>query len=100
MTTAQHRARESQRDAMFTNASEPAPTGSVSEATLTSLRHERLAAASGRAGLPADLTRNVQAATLPPVAPGQARSGETSGVRNESSRFERGTGTGKNTPER
>jgi hypothetical protein len=100
MRTAENRARETQRDSTFTNAADPAPTGSVSEATLTGLKHERLAASTGRSGLPADLTKSVQAATLPPVAPGQARSGEASGVRNESSRFERGNSTGKNTPER
>ncbi|RZT20029.1 hypothetical protein EV649_3169 [Kribbella sp. VKM Ac-2569] len=103
MRTAENRAREGQRDVMFTNGSDPAPTGSVSEARLTGLKHERLAAAGGRAGLSPDLTRSVQAARLPPVGPGQARSGDTSGVRHESSRFERGTGTGtgkNSTPER
>lgn len=96
MRTAQHRAREGQRDDLFTNRSEPGTTGRVSEARLTELKHDRVAAAGGRAGLPADLTRNFQAGTMPTVAPGQARTGDTSGVRNESSRFEHGKGTGHN----
>jgi hypothetical protein len=100
MRTAENRLREGQRDGMFTNAPDPAPTGpersSVSEVSLTGLKHQRLAAAAGPAGLSPDLAKSAQAASLPPVAPGRARPGDTSGVRHESSRFERG----KNTPER
>ncbi|TCC10280.1 hypothetical protein [Kribbella soli] len=100
MRTADHRLREGQRDLKFTNGSEPAPTGSVSEATLTGLRHERLAAAGGPAGLSPDQAKTMQAAALPPIAPGQARTVDTSGVRHESSRFEHGKGTGNKSPER
>ena len=100
MRNAENRLREGQRDGMFTNASEPAATGSVSEARLTGLKHERLAAAGGRPSVSPDQARTMQAATLPPITPGQARTGETSGVRHESSRFEHGKGTGKSTPER
>ncbi len=96
MRTAENRTREGQRDDLFTNRSEPGTPGRVSEARLTELKHARVAAAGGRAGLPADLTRNFQAGTMPTVAPGQARTGDTSGVRNESSRFEHGKGTGNN----
>jgi hypothetical protein len=104
MRTAENRLREGQRDGRFTNAPDPAPRGpehsSVSEVSLTGLRHERLATTAGPAGLSPDLAKSAQVASVPPLAPGQARPGETSGVRNESSRFDRGTGTGKNTPER
>lgn len=100
MRTVENRNREGQRDVMFTNASEPPAVGSVSEARLTGLRHQRLAAAGGRAGVSAEQAKTMQAAALPPIAPGQARTGETSGVRNESSsRLDRGKGTGPQTPQ-
>lgn len=94
MRTAVNRARETLRDGKFTNAAEPTPMGSVSEAQLTGLTHERLAVAGGQAGLSPEQVKSLQVATPPRLAPGQARSGETSGARNESSRFDHGKGTG------
>jgi hypothetical protein len=94
-------ARLTLRDQMV-NGDTPPPAGaqsSVSQEALTQTSRQVTAmVGNGPAGLSSDLTKSVQAATLPPVAPGQARAADTSGVRNESSRFERGTG--KNTPER
>ena len=98
MRTAENRAREGQRDTMFTNAPDPAPKGpvhsSVSETSLTGLKHDRLAAAGGRATLSPDLAKIADVARTPPLAPGQARIDDVSGVRTETSRFEPGKSTG------
>ena len=97
-------ARSALRDQMANGDAAP-PTGEQSSVSPQALAEtsRRVAAmvGSGQAGLSPDLLKSVQAATRPPIAPGQARTGETSGVRNESSRFDRGTGTstGNKTPE-
>ncbi|TCC18003.1 hypothetical protein [Kribbella speibonae] len=106
MRTATHGAREGLRDRLYANTDTPAPRGepnsSVGVDALTRLTHERLAAAGERAALPPDLAKIADVARTPPLAPGQARIDDASGVRNETSRFEPGksTGKGNNTPER
>ena len=85
-------ARTALRDQMANGDVAP-PTGprsSVSQEALTETSRQVAAMVSnGPSGLSPDLTKHVQAATLPPVAPGQARAAGTSGVRDESSHFER-----------
>ncbi|MGW6201277.1 hypothetical protein ACWF0M_34380 [Kribbella sp. NPDC055110] len=98
-------ARTALRDQMANGDTRP-PTGEQSSVSPESLaetsRRVATMVGAGPAGLSPELLKSVQAATRPPVAPGQERTGETSGVRNESSRFEPGknNGTGKSTPER
>ncbi|MEU8226844.1 hypothetical protein [Kribbella sp. NPDC048915] len=61
------RARTALRD-RAANSGEPQRRPIVSDQALTQTAHE-----VGAMVRPADLTRSVQAATLPPVAPGQSR---------------------------
>lgn len=93
-------ARTALRDQMANGDTAP-PTGEQSSVSPQALAEtsRRVAAmvGGGPTGLSPDLLKSVQAASRPAVPPGQVRTGETSGVRNESSRFERGTGTGKST---
>jgi hypothetical protein len=72
-------AREVQRDARFSNAGTPAPTGdlsTVSDTSLTALAHDRNAATAG----PADrsLDANLNAGLLPP---GPTRAAGSTGAR-------------------
>jgi hypothetical protein len=83
MRTPQHAAREQQRDSMFANAGAPAPTGAdnstVSDTSLTTLRHGRLAAAGGPAATQSpQLDASVRAGLLPP---GQTRAAGDAGAR-------------------
>lgn len=84
-------ARTALRDRMAHGDVAP-PTGaqsSVSQDALTeNARQVAAMTANGPSGLSPDLTKSVQAATLPRIAPGQARTGEVPGTRTESSTFE------------
>ncbi|TDW15613.1 hypothetical protein [Kribbella kalugense] len=85
MRTPQHAAREQQRDSMFANAGTPAPTGAVSstvsDASLTALRHDRLAAAGGPAATQSpQLDPSLRAGLLPP---GEPRAAGDAGARRQ-----------------
>ncbi|MER7247821.1 hypothetical protein [Kribbella sp. NPDC000426] len=68
MRTPLHATRERQRDDLFANAGNPAPTGavdsSVSDTSLTALAHDR--AGTGPAIRSRDLDANLRAGLLPP----------------------------------
>lgn len=84
-------ARTALRDQMVNGDVAP-PTGaqsSVSQEALTeNARQVATLVADRPSGLSPDLTKSVQAATLPRLAPGQARTGDAHGARTESSAFE------------
>lgn len=72
-------AREGQRDARFSNAGTPAPTGdlsTVSDTSLTALAHDRIAATAGPAAR--SLDANLKAGLLPP---GPTRAAGSTGAR-------------------
>jgi hypothetical protein len=74
-------AREAQRDARFSNADTPAPTGdlsSVSETSLTALAHDRIAATAGPAVSSPERDANLRAGLLPP---GPTRAAGSTGAR-------------------
>jgi hypothetical protein len=105
MTAADERraARTALRD-QLANGDVAPPTGprsSVSQEALTQTSRQVAATvANGPSGLSPELNRSLQAATLPPVTPGQARAADTSGVRTESSHFERTNKPDRNGPAR
>lgn len=96
-------ARTALRDQMANGDVAPAtgPRSSVSQEALTeTARRVAAMVASEPPTLSPDLTKSVQAATLPRVAPGQARTGDVHGARAESSTFERGARPDRNGPAR
>jgi hypothetical protein len=77
------------------------PRSSVSQEALTETSRKVAAMVTNSpSGLSPDLTKHVQAATLPRVTPGQARTGDVHGARNESSHFERTNKPDRNGPAR
>ena len=84
--------RTSARDA-FANSDTPPGTGessTVSPESLTTIA--RGSAAAAAPALSGDLQTSLKAATLPPVGPGQARSGTDGGQRPQTPQIDRGTG--------
>jgi hypothetical protein len=82
MRTPLHATRERQRDDLYANVGNPAPTGavdsSVSDTSLTALAHDRDAASTGPATRSRDLDAHLRAGLLPPS---QARSAGDAAVR-------------------
>ncbi|MDX2972424.1 hypothetical protein PWY87_20640 [Kribbella solani] len=98
MRTAIHRAREERRDGLA-NSGSPPGTGpensSVSDQALTQAAYARLGAGAPSPRLSPDLTQARDAATLPPVTPGQSRPGTSAGERDKpGSQPNRSTGRG------
>ena len=84
-------ARTALRDQMANGDVAPStgPESSVSQEALTRMSRQVAAmSGNGPSELSPDLAKSVQAATLPRVAPGQARTGDVHGSRTESSTFE------------
>jgi hypothetical protein len=103
MRTPEQAARDQQRDFRFSNVGTPAPTGAVnstvSNGSLTTLRHERLATAGGPAATQSpQFDASIQAGLLPP---GQTRATGNPGARPQTggaAPTQRGTGSQR--PER
>ncbi|GAA1580398.1 hypothetical protein GCM10009804_41210 [Kribbella hippodromi] len=97
MRTPLNMRREAHRDGLA-NSGRPPGTGpensTVSEHALTQAVHARLGAGGPSPRLSPDLAQSMNAATLPPVTPGQSRPGTSAGERDQTGQSNRSTNRG------